>query len=95
MTTPAAPPEPTEDEDVGEGDPAATTEATPSDVATQASQEQAVDKALAELHYAISIGRGMLAAAASGADVQPQAVTFAAQLDAKCAKVRRLRAESE
>jgi hypothetical protein len=38
MTTPAAPPEPTEDVDAGEGDPGATTEATPSDVGAQASQ---------------------------------------------------------
>ena len=96
VTTSAVTPEPTEDEDVGEVDPTdATTETTPSDVAMPASEEQSVDTALAELHYAISIGQGMLAAAASGADVQSQAVTFAAKLDAKCAKVRRLRAESE
>jgi len=96
VTTSAVTPEPAEDDDAGEVDPTdATTEATPSDVATPTSEEQSVDTALAELHYAISIGQGMLAAAASGADVQSQAVTFAAKLDAKCAKVRRLRAESE
>jgi len=96
MMTPTVTPTSTENGDSGEDNSAnTTTETTPSDVAAQASQEQSLDKALAELQSAISIGRGMLAAASSGADVQPQAVTFCAQLDAKCAKIRRLRAESE
>lgn len=96
LETPTATSGPTESEAAGEDDAAdAIAEKPSSDVSVSASEEQSVSESLVELHSAISVGRGMLAAAASGVDVQSQAVAFAAQLDAKCAEIRRRHADSE
>jgi hypothetical protein len=74
-----------------------TVEETPSteqETATTPSQKS-IDESLGELRYAISVGRGMLAAAAPEADVQSQAETFAAQIEAKCAELQQLRNTTE